>query len=38
MTEMRIAEELLDKGIDREDIILGFQASEMRQYTGYGVA
>ena len=37
MTEMRIAQELVDSGINKEDIVLGFQAPEMRQYTGYGV-
>ncbi|WP_443029100.1 element excision factor XisI family protein [Spirulina sp. CS-785/01] len=24
--------------LTKEDIVLGFQAPEMRQYTGYGVA
>jgi len=38
MTEMRVAQELVDLGIVREDIVLGFQAPEMREYTGYAVA
>ncbi|MGK7946978.1 MAG: XisI protein [Microcystaceae cyanobacterium] len=37
MTEMRIAEELVKQGIPKEDIVLGFQAPEMRQYTDYAV-
>ncbi|MBC5797888.1 XisI protein [Sphaerospermopsis sp. LEGE 00249] len=38
MTEMMVAEELVARGVAKEDIILGFQAPEMREYTGYGVA
>jgi hypothetical protein len=38
MTEMSIASELVKRGIPKEDIILGFQAPELREYTGYGVA
>ena len=38
MTEMSIAQELVKRGIPSENIILGFQAPELRQYTGYGVA
>lgn len=38
MTEMRVAQELVEQGVKKEDIVLGFQAPEMRQYTGYGVA
>lgn len=37
MTEMRIAEELVKQGVPKEDIILGFQATEMCQYTDYAV-
>ncbi|MDJ0579140.1 XisI protein [Crocosphaera sp.] len=37
MTEMRIAKELIKKGVPKEDIVLGFQAPEMRQYTDYAV-
>lgn len=37
MTEISIAQKLVEKGVLKEDIILGFQAPEMRQYTGYGV-
>ena len=38
MTEMRIAHELVDWGMKKEDIVLGFQAPEMREYTGFGAA
>ncbi|QYX31730.1 XisI protein [Sphaerospermopsis torques-reginae] len=37
MTEMMVAQELVARGVAKEDIILGFQAPEMREYTGYGV-
>jgi hypothetical protein len=37
-TEMKIAQKLIEQGVLKEDIILGFQAPEMRQYTDYGVA
>lgn len=37
MTEMRIAEELVQQGVPKEDIVLGFQAPEIRQYTDYAV-
>lgn len=37
MTEMRVAHELVEKGVSKDDIVLGFQAPEMREYTGYGV-
>ena len=35
MTEMRIAYELLEQGIPKEDIVLGFQFPELRQYTDF---
>ncbi|NEO02343.1 MAG: XisI protein [Moorea sp. SIO3I7] len=37
MTEMRVALELVERGVAKEDIVLGFQAPEIHQYTGYGV-
>ncbi len=37
MTEMRVAQELVERGVSKEDIVLGFQVPEMREYTGYGV-
>jgi len=37
MTEMRVAQELVERGVPKDDIILGFQAPQMREYTGYGV-
>ena len=38
MTEMRVAEELVTQGISKKDIVLGFQAPEIRKYTDYAVA
>jgi hypothetical protein len=38
MTEMRIAQELVDRGVAKENIVLGFQAPELRQYTDYAIA
>jgi len=37
MTEMKVAQELVERGVPKDDIILGFQAPQMREYTGYGV-
>jgi hypothetical protein len=36
-TEMRIAHELVARGVAKEDIVLGFQAPYVREYTGFGV-
>jgi hypothetical protein len=38
MTDIQIAEELVEMGIPREDIVLGLQAPYKRPYTRYGVA
>ena len=38
MTEMRVAQELVERGVKKEDIVLGFQAPEMRQYTEYAAS
>jgi hypothetical protein len=38
MTEMRIAHKLVAMGVQKEDIVLGFQAAYVREYTGFGVA
>jgi hypothetical protein len=38
MTEMDIAAELVEKGVAREDIVLGLHPPYKRPYTGYGVA
>ncbi len=38
MTEMQIAQALMEMGVVKEDIVLGFQAEYMREYTGFGVA
>ncbi len=35
---MRVAQELVDLGVAKEDIVLGFQSPEMREYTDYAVA
>lgn len=37
MTEMRVAQELVARGVKKEDIVLGFQTPDMRQYTEYAV-
>ncbi|MBD2777852.1 XisI protein [Iningainema tapete] len=37
-TELRIAHELAAMSIPKEDIVLGFQAPYVREYTGFGVA
>lgn len=37
-TELQIAHKLAAMGIPKEDIILGFQAPYVREYTGFGVA
>ena len=34
-TEMRVAEALIEQGVSRAKIVLGFQSPEMRQYTEY---
>ncbi len=35
MTEVRIAQELVERGVAKENIVLGFHPPEMRQYTDY---
>ncbi len=35
MTEMRVAQVLIEQGVGKEEIVLGFQAPEMRPYTEY---
>lgn len=35
-TEMPIAHKLMAQGVSAEDIVLGFQASYVRAYTGFG--
>ncbi|NJK35989.1 MAG: XisI protein [Oscillatoriales cyanobacterium SM2_2_1] len=37
-TEMRIGHELVAMGVPKEEIILGFQAPQFREYTEFGVA
>lgn len=38
MTDVDLAQELLDMGVAKEDIVLGLQPPYKRPYTGYGVA
>ncbi|WP_315791339.1 XisI protein [Fischerella sp. JS2] len=38
MTDVDLAQELLEMGIPKEDIVLGLQPPYKRPYTGYGVA
>ncbi len=37
MTEMRVAQELVDLGVAKDDIVLGFHPPEIRPYTDYAV-
>jgi hypothetical protein len=37
-TELDIGQELVDKGIPKEEIVLGLQPPYVRQYTGYAIA
>ncbi|WP_460206989.1 element excision factor XisI family protein [Scytonema sp. NUACC21] len=37
-TNRPVAEELLEAGVPREDIILGFHPPQVRHYTDFGVA
>ncbi len=36
-SDQKIASELVSRGIDREDIVLGFQPPYYRQYTGFAM-
>ncbi|QSJ17671.1 XisI protein [Nostoc sp. UHCC 0702] len=38
MTDIQIAEELIEMGVPKQNIVLGLQPSNLRQYTQYGVA
>ena len=38
MTELDIAEELVEMGVPKQDIVLGLHPPYKRPYTGYGVA
>lgn len=37
-TEEGIAQDLLNSGISKEEIVLGFQEPQVRSYTGFAVA
>jgi hypothetical protein len=37
-TEINFAEELIELGVPKEDIVLGFQPEYARPFTGYGVS
>lgn len=36
-TSVAVAEELVEAGVPREDIVLGFQPENVRQYTDFAV-
>lgn len=36
-TDIVVTEDLIDRGIPKSDIVLGFHAPEVRAYTGYAV-
>lgn len=38
LTEIDIAEELIEKGVPKTDIVLGLQSPAMRKYTEFAVA
>ena len=38
MTDVHLAQELLDLGVEKKDIVLGLKLPYKRPYTGYGVA
>jgi len=38
MTEVGVANELIEAGVPKEDIVLAFQPPEMRQYTEFAAA
>jgi hypothetical protein len=38
MTEADLAQELVEMGVPKEDIVLGLHPAYQRPYTGYGVA
>lgn len=37
-TEENVAELLIEKGVLREDIVIGFRSKEIRKHSGYAVA
>lgn len=37
-TDIDVGQELIEMGVDKEDIVLGLHPSYKRPYTGYGVA
>lgn len=37
-TDILIAKELVERGVPKDDIVLGFQPQEERKYSGYAVA
>ena len=36
-TDFSVAEELLERGVKREDIVLGLKPAFVREYTGFGM-
>jgi hypothetical protein len=37
-TDIDVAQELVERGLEKSDIVIGFQPPRHRQYTGYAVA
>ncbi len=37
-TEVAVANELVEKGVPKEDIVLGYHSPFMRQYNGFAIA
>ena len=37
-TDILIADELIEKGVPKDEIVLGFHEPHLRQYTGFAVA
>jgi XisI protein len=37
-TELDIGQDLIEMGVSKEDIVIGFQPPFMRQYSGYAIA
>jgi len=37
-TSLNVAEELVNKGVPRDEIVLGFRPPRVRQYTGFAIA
>ena len=38
MTEIDVAEALIEQGVSKSDIVLGFLSPKMREYSDYAIA